>query len=190
LDKFVEIGVREYNVINSEKNANNYRFKPSQVILHKDFDYVRLNHDLAVIKLNEDSIKWDNFTAPICVGDANSSLVGSSATVIGWGRLSEGGDRPEILQKVTVPIINNDQCRTKLNKWFDIHEGQMCAGFTEGLKDACQGDSGGPLIVREKGRYTIVGIVSAGIGCARPQLPGVYSRVSHYLDWIKQQIAS
>ena len=68
-----------------------------------------------------------------------------------------------------------------------VPNSKMCA-YREGT-DSCQGDSGGPLVVSEDGRWTVVGVVSYGIGCARPGYAGVYARVTNYLDWINQNIA-
>ena len=64
--------------------------------------------------------------------------------------------------------------------------------------DACKGDSGGPLVVKVNGAYTIVGIVSWGIGPNHKRGPqtineeatskcggvGVYTKVAKYLDFI------
>merc|ERR1712133_58134 len=63
---------------------------------------------------------------------------------------------------------------------------RMCA-FAQGT-DSCQGDSGGPLVVVENGVYVVVGVVSYGIGCAS-STPGVYARVTHYMDRIKSNTA-
>lgn len=36
--------------------------------------------------------------------------------------------------------------------------------------------------------WTLVGLVSNGVRCAEPNLPGIYTRVSRYLPWIEQVI--
>ena len=51
-------------------------------------------------------------------------------------------------------------------------------------------DSGGPLMVEEGNRHSVIGIVSWGLGCAQPGLPGVYTIVQEYLHWIEDIIAS
>ena len=62
----------------------------------------------------------------------------------------------------------------------------ICAGFPQGGKDSCSGDSGGPLVVIDNDDHaTLVGVVSWGIGCALPDFPGVYGKVSSFMDWIQ-----
>ena len=43
-------------------------------------------------------------------------------------------------------------------------------------------------MVTQNNRVLVVGIVSAGIGCALPKLPGLYTRVNSYTDWIEQTV--
>ena len=36
--------------------------------------------------------------------------------------------------------------------------------------------------------WTLVGLVSNGVRCAEPNLPGIYTRITRYLPWIEQVI--
>ena len=50
------------------------------------------------------------------------------------------------------------------------------------------GDSGGPMVIQrtEDKRFQLAGVISWGIGCAEPNQPGVYTRISEFRDWINQ----
>lgn len=50
-----------------------------------------------------------------------------------------------------------------------------------------QGDSGGPLTCRQNNTSVVYGIVSWGDQCGMKNKPGVYTRVTNFLDWIKSK---
>jgi secreted trypsin-like serine protease len=95
------------------------------------------------------------------------------------------------LLKVSIPIISNADANAAYNPMGStVTENMIAAGLPEGGRDACQGDSGGPFVVRDGGgRWLLAGVTSWGIGCARPGLPGLYTRLSRYWNWIDQHIA-
>ena len=65
----------------------------------------------------------------------------------------------------------------------------ICAGYEEGGRDSCQGDSGGPMFTNDGVNLPVqVGIVSWGDGCARPDKPGVYTRISSVYDFIAANV--
>lgn len=62
----------------------------------------------------------------------------------------------------------------------------ICGGLTG--KDSCQGDSGGPLIANIDKKFTLVGVTSWGIGCGLENYPGIYTKMTNYLQWINDKI--
>ena len=75
-------------------------------------------------------------------------------------------------------MILDFMLKTNKNKYFVYR-------YEEGGVDTCQGDSGGPLVCQSStsGQYSLQGLTSFGIGCADPQNPGVYTRVSDLVTW-------
>ncbi|KAF9422674.1 hypothetical protein HW555_001668 [Spodoptera exigua] len=130
----------------------------------------------------------------IATAATDDLLVGENATVTGWGRLSEGGVLPSVLQEVQVPIVSNERCKSmflRAGRHEFIPDIFLCAGHERGGHDSCQGDSGGPLQVKGKDqKYFLAGIISWGIGCGEANLPGVCTRISKFVPWILQTVNS
>ncbi|XP_058812771.1 serine protease 1 [Topomyia yanbarensis] len=152
------------------------------IIRHRSFDQNSYNHDIALLKLRK-PVEFSKTIKPVCLPKDRTDFAGKTGTVVGWGRTSEGGTLPGIVQHVDVPILTLEQCRSMKYRASRITSNMLCAG--KGKQDSCQGDSGGPLLVRHGDKHEIVGIVSWGVGCGRAGYPGVYTRIVRYLPWIR-----
>jgi len=152
-------------------------------------DYGNNANDIALLKLKAD-IKFSARVRPACLPtNAAKTYAGVTATVSGWGGTLQkapqfqGRSTSCVLKSTKVKILDSkvDMCRQSTD---GDSRTRLCA-YTAGT-DSCQGDSGGPLAVPEAGKWVVVGVVSYGAGCAHPGYPGVYARVTNYLNWIKE----
>lgn len=120
-----------------------------------------------------------------------------------------------MLKVAAVPLLSADTCFKNEVYGNSIGPnsnavGMLCAGYLEGGIDACKGDSGGPLACYVDGKFSdiqgsqssvlslkwfsllcagkfqVLGLVSWGDGCADKNKPGVYTKVLHYQDWIRE----
>ncbi len=178
-----------------------------RIIVHEDFDG-RIDSptvfaDIALLKLATDFTDQPTLryiTGAGVGGGAGTAGVsaGTPATIIGWGadgynnNTDEATSFPTILQEAETTIISNQDCATANAGAFDINDTHICA--QEPGVDTCVADSGSPLMVKESElageapNFILVGITSFGIGCADPDFPGVYTRVSEYVDWIEENL--
>ncbi|XP_053594601.1 uncharacterized protein LOC103570336 [Microplitis demolitor] len=160
----------------------------SKIIVHENFKTNRYGipiNDVALLKLST-PFDVDEFRQPIDLFEFREEAIeGIHSTITGWGATVEGGSTPEVLNTVDVPIISKKECHDAYISFGGLPEGQICAAYPEGGKDACQGDSGGPLTIQGR----LAGIVSWGNGCARPGYPGVYTEVASFRDWIDDKMA-
>merc|ERR1719242_2667750 len=165
----------------------------SEVISNTDLPYnsQTTNNDWLIAKLDSPLTLGGDVQAA-CLPSASYLPADSTEDrcfTSGWGTLSSGGSATDNLQYVRVPAVTNSACNAAYGG--SITDSMLCAGFTGvGGKDACQGDSGGPYVCNDNGNAVIAGVVSWGIGCALPQYPGVYARVTTVLDWIQSNMGS
>lgn len=175
-------------------DPNIARVAISQIIVHPGWNDATKDNDIALLKLASavPARAGSGTTLPIAFANLAPSfignLTGTISTVTGWGnRDPNGNDFPDRLYEVQVPIISNVECGGSYN---NLTDNMLCAGYPQGGKDSCQGDSGGPLVIYDNSakKWVQVGIVSFGVGCAQPDFPGVYARLSRYASWITSYV--
>ncbi|XP_014229984.1 serine proteinase stubble-like [Trichogramma pretiosum] len=165
----------------------------SMVIEHEGFKRSTFENDVALMRFWQPVDEFRPNVVPICLPDDDDDYVGRTAWSTGWGRLiDEYGPLPFVMQEAALKVMSNRRCEA-MYKSAGYDESVpgifICAGG-EGGVDSCEGDSGGPLVVQRPrdGRWVLAGIISWGIGCAEPNQPGVYTRVSAFRDWIRQMM--
>ncbi|EZA50647.1 Serine protease nudel [Ooceraea biroi] len=160
------------------------------VIVHPNYDITLFHNDVALIVLDK-PLLFNRWVRPICLPTVNTAgpeweqgpTPQSICVAVGWGAVREFGPDPDHLQEVAVPILSS--CK----HLADQINSTICAGYVEGGHDACQGDSGGPLLCRNpqlESQWYVAGIISHGDGCGRPNEPGVYTKVSYFVNWIQE----
>ncbi|XP_058061500.1 CLIP domain-containing serine protease B4-like [Anopheles bellator] len=161
-----------------------------RLIVHPNYATTlsRVKNDIALIRLVQPA-QFTDFVQPICLplsdGERTRSYDGQSFMVAGWGQTEEA---PQSQYKLFVVIkgVQEASCQQSYPR-ADIDGTQVCAGG-DANKDSCRGDSGGPLMYNgnsDKGPLMyLAGVVSFGRKCGLQGVPGVYTRVNQYLEWI------
>ena len=100
---------------------------------------------------------------------------------LGWGKTSSTSDLAEVLQEAEVEVYTNAECKSRWGTKIGPYH--ICVGRL-GESGACNGDSGGPLVCNMGSNWRLAGVTSWGRPDCSVLYPSVYTRVSHFRDWI------
>ncbi len=173
----------------------------TDIVVETRYQGVIKGYDIALLRLAQ---PWDGPYARLALNASADPVTPPGATVMasGFGNLKWGAKLKTFidqsggafaagsstLQEVDLPIIGSNTCQATY-PYAVVGDGQLCAGHEVMIKDSCQGDSGGQLVAFDKnGCPYQIGIVSWGEECARPGRYGVYTRVSHFAQWIRDNV--
>lgn len=168
----------------SEYATGGQLVKVAKIHQHEKYDSSVIDYDFSILELDEE-ISFDETKQPIGLPEFEELVEdGTMLDVSGWGNTQSPIESNKILREAAVPKVSHNDCNKAYGSYGGITDRMICAGYRKGGKDACQGDSGGPL----SHNGTLVGVVSWGFGCAKPNYPGVYSRVAAVVDWVSDII--
>ncbi|KAJ8248414.1 hypothetical protein GJAV_G00241780 [Gymnothorax javanicus] len=159
-----------------------------KAIVHENFQILpnTVYNDIALLKLkgpDDHCTKETKFVKTVCL--PNTTLpAGTECSISGWGATEKSDGGSDQLLDAEVLIISNDRCSSSDVYGTAITSSMLCAGYLQGGVDSCQGDSGGPLVCVQDHIHYVHGVVSWGDSCAKKNRPGVYTRVTDYIDWI------
>ncbi|XP_060849912.1 venom protease-like [Rhopalosiphum padi] len=193
----VRLGELDLNP-NVQDNARPLDVPVERIIVHERYDRTRLINDIALLKLKY-SVTFNDLIQPICMPMTskikNIDMSRSLPFVAGWGTTEPvptySAPPVTTLMEVQVPMMSTADCAKVYSNapQVIIDDRVLCAGFPDGGKDSCRGDSGGPLMYPKGKQYYLMGIVSyGGLVCGQPGVPGVYTKVPSFMDWIIDKI--
>ncbi|MBP9709284.1 MAG: serine protease [Oligoflexales bacterium] len=166
-------------------------YEIQEIVLHPSYVNRTNNFDFALLRItphardetDQAGIQSGKYL-PFVKTESKSQI---NFLTLGWGKLGENKNSSNVLREVEVPLVDDANCK---QSYPTLTENMICAGYKLGGKDSCQGDSGGPLVWwdAQKKEWLQMGVVSFGDGCARPNFPGVYSKISKVSQWIQDEL--
>lgn len=165
------------------------RSSVSNIVIHPAWNGTIFLADIALLQLSSPLTLSDRIqliSLPSTVDPATWPAQGTSAVISGWGATSFNGSVSNQLNSATVSVLTPPGVNScgSYGSSFQAND-DICAGSPSGGVDTCQGDSGGPLVVTEGGVPLLAGVTSVGNECALPNFPGIYTRVTTYISWIR-----
>ncbi|XP_011632349.1 chymotrypsin-like protease CTRL-1 [Pogonomyrmex barbatus] len=151
----------------------------SYVIKHPGYDAASFSNNIALLRLKK-AIDFTATAQPICfIPEDRYVSLGSTCTVVGWGKLSGQKAQPLTQQSLQLELVPKQQCSDYLSQALSV---ELCA---KGNCEPCSGYSGSPLLYRYADTYFLVGVLSYGSSCDSSTIfPSAFVNVQRYTRWI------
>ncbi|XP_067647284.1 collagenase-like [Eurosta solidaginis] len=158
----------------------------SKFILHAEFNADTVFHDIALIRIP--AVTYTNAIQPVRLPPRASSYPtyeGETVVMAGWGRIVANATAgSQTLQFANFKVISNEACTAVYGESL-IFAGKLCTATTNKVS-ICAGDSGGALVLTSSNIQIGIASFNTAEGCD-VELPNGYTRIPHYLDWIKDK---
>jgi secreted trypsin-like serine protease len=162
------------------------------IILHQKYVPEDLEYDIALMKLDKPlplhQLKGvAAINLPSVKRPSQYPPLGKECVIVGWGCTMAKGQPNEKAKYANLQVISNARC----NKVYSYAAGlnddhEFCAGFMNRRVGVCPGDSGGGLVCQSgPTNWTVAGVVSATHAEKPGSFPGVFTRVSFFVNWIQ-----
>uniref|UniRef100_A0A8C3Y6P8 Peptidase S1 domain-containing protein n=1 Tax=Catharus ustulatus TaxID=91951 RepID=A0A8C3Y6P8_CATUS len=149
-------------------------------VIHPKYCPAGYKNDIVLLKLKKKA-KINKNVQLISLPRHNERVTeGTECEVAGWGWTSRTGHPSDVMMEVEQEVQSEEPCQLL----FDNYQRQsmICVGDEYSKKAPYNGDSGGPLVCNKKAH----GIVSHGLESRL--FPKVFTRVSYFEPWIRQQL--
>ncbi|TNN11935.1 Transmembrane protease serine 11F [Schistosoma japonicum] len=176
-----------------EKQGAVWHTHVKKIILHPSYRPDDLEYDLALLELetplpledpgvelaelppHEDYMSWPE--------------VHVDCIFVGWGCRVKNGKPSAQAQAVHLLTLKNEDCSLMYGNAAGLNDHhEFCAGYYQGRVGICSGDSGSGLIYKKNDKNYVVGVASATHATAPDLYPGLFTRVSYFVDWIHHVI--
>ncbi|XP_067879866.1 tryptase-like [Heterodontus francisci] len=158
-----------------------------KIISHEDYNPIIFSDDIALLELTQ-PVNYSDLASPVCFPDTNYMDPDrlDSCWTTGWSRMHMGSPKQvRFLHKTRTDYLSKSQC--EIERGDIIWKDMICTQNTSPNSKSCSVEAGSPLVCLSQisSRWILLGTLSLTPSDCQSAI--VYTRVAHYIDWVKDQ---
>ncbi|KAL1491148.1 hypothetical protein ABEB36_011789 [Hypothenemus hampei] len=164
----------------------------ADMVVHPQAKYTTYEYenDVVLVRVNQPFVLGRNVST-ICLPDKEIEPR-QLCVLSGWGINNPGdSNKEQYLHYLPVPLIESSICNSTKHYNGLLHQGKICAGYTDSDMTPCYNDEGAPLMCysEPETRWELQGILSHHENCGLGRHPAIYSSINGKIKrWITETI--